>query len=479
MPPSPPQIENSATEPLDPLAHLGRPCLELDETDVRGRRTDPLHEVRTEADSDVGRRVLDHHRQRHRRGDPDEVVDERRVTDCAAHGRRQHDAARRRPARHDGPARPRRAHSARRRRRAPVPRLRPRRRSRPSERAARRLASFSTSPASPNATMPWAPQSSAKRTTRRCASRSTVVVGDRERGADGGVDPAPGVGRPGRDSSSVEGRISVRGQILVTYHPRLQVSAAASSSPAGTRLDGRRLDGRVAIVTGAGQGHRPGDRRAAAPPRARPWSPRSVRSTRARSSRRSRLAEGAEVAFVAADVRDEHDAERLVAETVDRYGRVDVLCNNAGVGLLKAVTDTSRAEYDDVLDTNLWGLFTCSRFAIPHMVAPGRRLGREHRLGRSHGRLRDRCGLLRIEGRGARAHAADGTRLRTGRDPRELRRARGSSRPSRCASTSKATTTPTPRRREVVAAHPMGRMGRPGGGRGRGRRSSPPTTRRS
>ena len=59
------------------------------------------------------------------------------------------------------------------------------------------------------------------------------------------------------------------------------------------------------------------------------------------------------------------------AATVERYGRVDVLCNNAGVGLLKSVIETEREEYDRVLDTNLWGLFACSRHAIPHMVAGG------------------------------------------------------------------------------------------------------------
>src|SRR5262249_57265823 len=50
---------------------------------------------------------------------------------------------------------------------------------------------------------------------------------------------------------------------------------------------------------------------------------------------------------------------------------LDVLCNNAGVGLLKSVIDTDRDAYDRVLDTNVWGIFTCSRYAIPHMVAGG------------------------------------------------------------------------------------------------------------
>ena len=116
--------------------------------------------------------------------------------------------------------------------------------------------------------------------------------------------------------------------------------------------------------------------------------------------------------FVAADVRDEHDAERLVGEAFARFGRIDVLCNNAGVGLLKSITDTTREEYDRVLDTNLWGIFTCSRHAHPAHGRPRRRIDREYRLGRGDGRIRDRCCLLRLEGRRARPDAADGARLR-------------------------------------------------------------------
>ena len=77
------------------------------------------------------------------------------------------------------------------------------------------------------------------------------------------------------------------------------------------------------------------------------------------------------LATVAGDVSDEGDCERVVGETLSRYGRIDVLCNNAGVGLLKSVTETERDAYDRVLDTNVWGIFTCSRYAIPQMIAGG------------------------------------------------------------------------------------------------------------
>jgi NAD(P)-dependent dehydrogenase (short-subunit alcohol dehydrogenase family) len=135
-------------------------------------------------------------------------------------------------------------------------------------------------------------------------------------------------------------------------------------------LASRRLDGKVAIVTGAGRGiGRAIAERLAREGAAVVGSQRTADEGEALAE--SLGAEGLDVAFVAADVRHERDGERLVAETVERHGRVDILCNNAGIGLLKAVTETERSDYDRVLDTNLWGIFTCSRHAIPHMVAGG------------------------------------------------------------------------------------------------------------
>ena len=131
--------------------------------------------------------------------------------------------------------------------------------------------------------------------------------------------------------------------------------------------------------------------------------------------------------------------------TVDRYGRVDVLCNNAGVGLLKSVVETEREEYDRVLDTNLWGLFACSRYAIPHMVAGGG--GSVVNIGSVAATVGFATDAAYCASKGAvhaltRQMALDYARAP---DPRQLRRARASSRRSRCGSTSTATTT-RPRR---------------------------------
>jgi NAD(P)-dependent dehydrogenase (short-subunit alcohol dehydrogenase family) len=131
-----------------------------------------------------------------------------------------------------------------------------------------------------------------------------------------------------------------------------------------------RLEGKVALVTGAGRGiGRAIVERLAAEGAAVVASQRTA--PEGEELVRSLSADGLKLAFVAADVRDEDDAERLVQETIERFGRLDILCNNAGVGLLKSVVDTEREDYERVLDTNLWGIFTCARHALPPMIAGG------------------------------------------------------------------------------------------------------------
>jgi len=74
---------------------------------------------------------------------------------------------------------------------------------------------------------------------------------------------------------------------------------------------------------------------------------------------------------VRADVRDPADAQRLVDETTKRFGGVDVLVNNAGVGKFSNVADMALDDWRQVLDTNLSGVFYCCRAAIPAMKLRG------------------------------------------------------------------------------------------------------------
>lgn len=72
-----------------------------------------------------------------------------------------------------------------------------------------------------------------------------------------------------------------------------------------------------------------------------------------------------------ADVRKPEDVARAVNATVARFGGLDILINNAGVGIFKPVADMKPDEWATVIDTNLTGVFNACHAAIPHMKARG------------------------------------------------------------------------------------------------------------
>ena len=132
-----------------------------------------------------------------------------------------------------------------------------------------------------------------------------------------------------------------------------------------------RLCGRSAVVTGAGRGigHAVVERLLA--------EGASVLMTQ-RSEEEgqracARLAERfpRRVAFLAADVREGSAVEAVMRAAATAFGRLDILCNNAGIGLLRSVHETSDEDYDLVLDTNLRGCMLACRHALPYMLEQG------------------------------------------------------------------------------------------------------------
>jgi len=81
---------------------------------------------------------------------------------------------------------------------------------------------------------------------------------------------------------------------------------------------------------------------------------------------------GGAAACLSLDVRDEAQVQSVIGKTVARFGRLDFLINNAGVGfLIEPLVETSAERWRTVLDVNLTGAFLCSKHAARHMIQQG------------------------------------------------------------------------------------------------------------
>ena len=80
---------------------------------------------------------------------------------------------------------------------------------------------------------------------------------------------------------------------------------------------------------------------------------------------------GADVLFVAVNVADEKSVENLVLETVNTYGKVDIMVNNAGVGILAPTHELTFEDYNKVISINQNGVFFGSKYAIREMLKTG------------------------------------------------------------------------------------------------------------
>jgi NADP-dependent 3-hydroxy acid dehydrogenase YdfG len=124
------------------------------------------------------------------------------------------------------------------------------------------------------------------------------------------------------------------------------------------------LAGTTALVTGASSGIGEATAIALAGQGA------SVALVARRRDRLEALAEriGDAALVVEADVAQQADAERAVAETVTRFGRLDTLVNNAGVMLLGPVEGAPVEEWQRMVDVNVMGLLYCTHAALPHLL---------------------------------------------------------------------------------------------------------------
>jgi 2-deoxy-D-gluconate 3-dehydrogenase len=130
------------------------------------------------------------------------------------------------------------------------------------------------------------------------------------------------------------------------------------------------LKGRVALVTGANQGIGFGIARGLAGAGAAVVVA-GRRADKNAEAVKALAALGGRAVAVEADVADEAACRALIAQAVDRLGRLDILVNNAGVANRKQPQDYTLSEWQHVIDVNLTGAFACAHAAYPHMVRAG------------------------------------------------------------------------------------------------------------
>lgn len=126
------------------------------------------------------------------------------------------------------------------------------------------------------------------------------------------------------------------------------------------------LQNKVAIITGAASGIG----RATAERFAREGARLVLNDRHAAALEQVARALGAEaVITVAGDLAREETAQRITQAARDRFGRIDVLVNNAGIHFLRDITDTTVADWDHVIGVNLKSMYLMCKHVIPIMQA--------------------------------------------------------------------------------------------------------------
>lgn len=131
-----------------------------------------------------------------------------------------------------------------------------------------------------------------------------------------------------------------------------------------------KLTGKVAIITGASSGIGEAAARILATEGAQ------LVITARREDRLKNLVNefkglGTEAIYVVGDASEEETAIQTVGAAMKEFGRIDILLNNTGIGNYKDLVNTSVAEYDAMMDTNMRSTFLFTRFVVPHMILQG------------------------------------------------------------------------------------------------------------
>jgi NAD(P)-dependent dehydrogenase (short-subunit alcohol dehydrogenase family) len=121
------------------------------------------------------------------------------------------------------------------------------------------------------------------------------------------------------------------------------------------------LNHKVAVITGASQGIGAGLVDAY----------RKLGYRVVATSRTIAASQDPDLLTIQGDIADPATAERVIAASTERFGRIDTLINNAGVFIGKSFTEYTQADYDEVLGVNLNGFFRITQLAVAKMLEQG------------------------------------------------------------------------------------------------------------
>jgi len=132
----------------------------------------------------------------------------------------------------------------------------------------------------------------------------------------------------------------------------------------------RRVEGKVAIVTGAASGIGRATATLLGEHGARVIVA-DINSTGGMETVYSIREKEGEATFIRTDVTDSTQVRNMIAKTIETYGKLNILCNNAGINPVGTVVDTSEELWDKVININLRSMFLCMKYAIPEMIKSG------------------------------------------------------------------------------------------------------------
>ena len=133
----------------------------------------------------------------------------------------------------------------------------------------------------------------------------------------------------------------------------------------------KKLQGRIALVTGGASGIGFATALAFLEEGAK-VTIADISEEGGRKAIRNLKALGFDAFFIKTDVSKESDVKNMMSKAVKKFGRLDILFNNAGIFIHGAVDKLTEAEWDRIININLKGVFLCSKHAIPQMRKQGK-----------------------------------------------------------------------------------------------------------